>query len=63
MQFSFLVQKYSENTTYLIPFAFLKPSGKKIRIIQFQHSKGEFNMFPEEAQESVLQNTGQLTKK
>lgn len=46
-QFSFWVQKGFDNTTYLIPFAFLKPSGKKIRITQFQQSTGKFIMFPE----------------
>lgn len=50
------------NTTYLIPFAFLKPSGEKVQIIQFQHSKGKFSMFCGEPQQCKVQNTGQLIK-
>lgn len=50
------------NTTYPIPFAFLKPSGEKVQIIQFQHSKGKFSMFCGEAQQCKVQNTAYLIK-
>ena len=63
VRFSFLVQKCFGNTAYLIPFAFLKPSAKTIRVIQFQCSKSKFIMFPEEPQKSKMQNTGQIIKK
>lgn len=62
VQSSFSVQKCFGNIAYLIPFAFLKANGKKIRLIQFQGSKSKV-MFPEEPQESKLQNTRQIIKK